>query len=81
MRTEPKWYYITVADSEVHGCMPLLVRYRCAERRVSKEEIEDAINSYFEDKEFCTDIQMLEEVLSSFEGLEFEILPYEEIWY
>lgn len=81
MRTEPKWYYLTVADSEAYGCAPLLIRYRCAERRVSKEEIEAAINSYFEDKELCTDMQMIEEVLSSFEGLEFEILPYEEIWY
>lgn len=82
MKTKPKWNYLLVTDSELGGCCPILVRYRCAKQEVSKDEIEDAISSYWEGcKEPDTDEQMVEEVMSSFEGLEFEILPYEEIRY
>lgn len=81
MKTKPKWYYLIVADSEVLGCTPLLIRYRCTGRHISKDEIEDGISSYLESVQPDTDEIMMEEVLSSFEGLEFKILPYEEIWY
>ena len=57
----------------------ILVKYTCKGKKVSEDEIEDAIYSHLENAEDDSDEEMVNEVLKSFPGVEFEILPCSHI--
>ena len=52
---------------------------KCKGKKVSRDEIEDAIYSHLENAEDDSDEEMVNEVLKSFPGVEFEILPCSHI--
>jgi len=60
---------------------PILIRYKCADRHVSAEEIEEAICNYLDEDSDAEYEQVAKDVMASFENVTFEFLPCREINY
>lgn len=75
------WKYLVLRGAGYNEDACILVRYKCTDKEVSRDEIEDAISSYYESAYPETDEQMVVDVMASFKGVVFYILPCEGIYF